>query len=43
MYTYDTRMAGAASEAGLLVHAPMADQPAGSDAVKDHTHTGQIE
>jgi predicted nucleic acid-binding protein len=25
MYTYDTRMTSAASEAGLLVHAPMAD------------------
>jgi predicted nucleic acid-binding protein len=38
MYAYDARMARAASEAGLLVHAPMADQPAASDAVEDRPH-----
>lgn len=32
MYTYDTRMTGAAGEAGLVVHAPTADQPADPDA-----------
>ncbi len=37
MYTYDTRMTSAANEAGLLVQAPMADQPADSNAVDDST------
>jgi uncharacterized protein len=38
MYAYDTRMAGAASEAGLLVHAPMVHRPSDSDAVEDLSH-----
>lgn len=35
MCTYDTRMTSAASEAGLLVHAPVPAQPADPDAVND--------
>ncbi len=31
MYAYDTRMASAASEAGLRVYAPIAEQPADPD------------